>query len=968
MSDRSVKTDPSAERIAADGRLSDLVHRLRSDVSGTVDDSKRRRAEFSTDASNYRVVPEVVVFPRDIDDVLAVEDVARSTLTPITSRGGGTSVAGNSIGPGIVIDFSRHMNRVLDLDPESRIARVQPGTVMATLQTAAAPHGLRFGPDPSTWARCTIGGMIGNNACGSHSLQFGRTAENVRELDVIDGTGRRFSTSSGFDAVLGLEELTERRLSTIRTQLGRFGRQVSGYSLEHLLPENGRDLTKTLVGTEGTCVTVLDATVSLVPVPSRPLLVVLGYPSMIAAADDVPSLIEHRPGAIEGLDPRLVDAVRGHRGADAVAALPDGEGWLLVEISGDDSVESRSRARNLVKESGAQSSRIIDSERDVRAVWRIREDGAGFAGRTPSGKQAWPGFEDAAVPPENLGQYLRDFEELIDGYGVEGMPYGHFGDGCIHVRLDIPLERDGDTLRALMTDAAKLVASHGGSLSGEHGDGRARSELLPYMYSQEAIDAFGEFKQLFDPADILNPGVVVRPRSIDEDLRRPAALPLLSVNGLAFDNDGGDFTAAVHRCVGIGKCRADNAASGGFMCPSYLATADEKDSTRGRARVLQEMLNGSIVQRDWRAPEVHEALDLCLSCKACSNDCPAGVDMAAYKTEVLHQSYKGRLRPITHYVLGWLPRWARLASPFARVVNAITSFRPLEKLVLGIGGMDTRRRIPMFATTSFSRARSRSRQPANSAAKGSPKVMMWVDSFSDNFSPTIARAAQVVLEHAGFEVVLPARPVCCGLTWITTGQLDGARRRLSQLIEEFSPVVEAGIPVLGLEPSCTAVLRSDLRELFPDDPRAIAIARNTFTLAELLASKHMPEDAPELPRLDDVEIVVQPHCHQHSVMGFSADASLLNELGASITQLNGCCGLAGNFGMEKGHYDVSTAVAENALLPALRDASEKSVFLADGFSCRTQAEQLSDVTGIHLAELLASRTSSAGGLRDSARG
>ncbi|MGB3374995.1 MAG: FAD-binding and (Fe-S)-binding domain-containing protein [Microbacterium sp.] len=940
--------------LRADGRRSDrrddLIEQLHSAVPGIVDDSRRRRAEYSTDASNYRVIPEVVVYPRDVDDVLAVVEVARATATPLTSRGGGTSVAGNSIGPGIVMDFSRNLNRILELDAGHRTARVQPGVVMGALQRAAAPHGLRFGPDPSTWARCTIGGMIGNNACGSHSLQFGRTADNVVDLDVIDGTGRRFSTNSGFDAVPGLEEFTRRRLGIIRTELGRFGRQVSGYSLEHLLPENGRDLTKVLVGTEGTCVTILGATVRLVAVPVQPLLLVLGYPSMVAAADAVPGLIVHRPGAIEGLDSRLVEAVRARRGADAVAALPKGGGWLLVEISGEDPSESRARAQRMSRDSAALSSRIVEDPADVRAIWRIREDGAGLAGRTPSGKQAWPGFEDAAVPPENLGRYLRDFEDLLAGYGVEGMPYGHFGDGCIHVRLDIPLDRDGDTLRSLMTDAAKLVASHGGSLSGEHGDGRARSELLPHMYSANAIEAFGEFKHLFDPRELMNPGVIVRPRPLDADLRRPAALPLLSTGGLSFSHDGGDFTSAVHRCVGVGKRRADNAASGGFMCPSYLATADEKDSTRGRARVLQEMLNGSTIDRDWRAPEVHDGLDLCLSCKACSSDCPAGVDMAAYKTEVLHQAYKGRIRPISHYVLGWLPRWARLASPFARIVNALTSVRLVEKAVLTLGGMDSRRHIPSFAPRSFTR-----NMPRRPAGGGRPKVVMWVDSFSDNFSPSIAQAAQVLLERAGVDVVLPDRPVCCGLTWITTGQIDGARRRLRNLMDVFGPLVENGVPILGLEPSCTAVLRSDLRELFPDDVRAARIAANTFTLAELLASPHVPAKALELPRLDGLEIVVQPHCHHHAVMGFSADAALLKNLGADVVQLSGCCGLAGNFGMEMGHYEVSTAVAENSLLPALREAGNDAVLLADGFSCRTQAEQLAGKQGIHLAELLVAR-------------
>lgn len=943
-----VNVAPARAESAARRELVDLLQRA---MPGKVDGGTRRRGEYSSDASNYRVVPEVVAFPSETDDVLAALEVARSTGTPVTMRGGGTSVAGNAVGPGIVLDLSRSLNRIIDLDPDARTARVQPGLVLGALQKAAAGHRLRFGPDPSTWARCTIGGMIGNNACGSHSLSFGRTADNVIELDVVDGVGKRFTAGSGLEPVAGLDAFVRANLGLIRTELGTFGRQVSGYSLEHLLPENGRNLARALVGTEGSCVAVLEATVRLVDVPVDPMLVVLGYPDMASAADAVPTLLAHRPGAIEGLDARLVDAVRAAKGDAAVADLPRGAGWLLVEVSGRQAGETMARAEKLAAASGALEHRIIPAGPEARSIWRIREDGAGLAGRTQSGRQAWPGFEDAAVPPENLGAYLRDFDELTAGYGVEGMPYGHFGDGCIHVRLDIPLEKDGSVLRALMEDAGRLVAKHGGSLSGEHGDGRARSELLPLMYSPELIAAFAGFKNLFDPNDVLNPGVLVRPEPLDSNLRRPAALPLLRASGFAFGHDEGDFTKAVHRCVGVGKCRADNTASGGFMCPSYIATGDEKDSTRGRARVLQEMANGTLVTAGWESPEVHDVLDLCLSCKACSSDCPAGVDMAAYKSEVLHRTYQHRLRPITHYVLGWLPRWARLVAPVSRLVNAVLGIRSLQKAVLWAGGMDTRRSIPRFADRSFSRSKGRP-APTGSSRK---QVLVWVDSFSDNFTPDIARSAIAVLESAGYEVLAPAKPVCCGLTWITTGQLTGARRILSQLIDVFHPIAQQGIPIVGLEPSCTAVLRSDLSELFADDPRAKAIAQGTYTLAELLTAPAPlgPEDWTP-PRLDGQQLVVQPHCHHHAVMGYGTDIALLETLGAEVTELSGCCGLAGNFGMEKGHYDVSVAVAENALLPALRAAAPEATLLADGFSCRTQATQLGGADGVHLAELLAS--------------
>ena len=646
-----------------------------------------------------------------------------------------------------------------------------------------------------------------------------------------------------------------------------------------------------------------------------------------------------------------------------------------------------SLAQAMVAGAGAIAAAVIPAGPEASAIWRIREDGAGLGGRTPANKQAWPGWEDAAVQPDRLGAYLRDFRALLASYQLDGLLYGHFGDGCIHVRIDFPLDQPGGpgVMRQFLTDAAHLVAAHGGSLSGEHGDGRARSELLPVMYSPDALAAFGAFKHLLDPADLLNPGVLVRPRPLDADLRRPAAAPLPRQAGFAFTEDDGDLTTAVHRCVGVGKCRADSSGSGGFMCPSYLATRDEKDSTRGRARVLQEMANGTLVSAGWRSPEVRDSLDLCLSCKACSADCPAGVDMARYKSEVAYRAYRRRLRPRSHYALGQLPRWARLAGAAPRLANALLRIGPLATAVLAAGGMDTRRAIPSFAEVPFRRSagrrsaarrsagrRSAARRSAGrrSAARRSAAappaspvpdpsrrpVVLWADSFSDAFDPGVPQAALTVLGQAGYQVIVPERSACCGLTWISTGQLGGARRRLGALLDVLGPYAEAGVPIVGLEPSCTAVLRSDLGDLFPGDARATAVAAATRTLAELLTAPSPlgpgPQWAP--PDLAGTEIIAQPHCHHYSVMGYGPDRALLSAAGATVTTLAGCCGLAGNFGMEKGHYEVSAAVAELALLPALREAAPGTVFLADGFSCRTQAGQLGGVRGQHLAQILAS--------------
>jgi FAD/FMN-containing dehydrogenase/Fe-S oxidoreductase len=914
-----------------------------------LDASVRARAEYSSDASNYRVPPLVVAYPHDAAEVAGALAVAREHAVALTTRGGGTSIAGNSIGAGIVLDFSRHMNRILAVDPDTRTAVVQPGAVLDDITRAAAPYGLRFGPDPSTHARATIGGSIGNNACGSRALAYGRTADNVIALDVLTAAGgglaaRRYGRD-GLSAAgpLGveLERIVASRLEMIRTEFGRFGRQISGYSLEHLLPESGADLARFLAGTEGTLGVITAATVNLVRAPGAVALAVLGYPDMIAAAEDTGSLLPHHPVALEGMDARLVEVLRSRRGDAAVPQLPKGGGWLFIETAGDTEADALDAARRLVADAHCLDSLIVAGPA-ARLVWRIREDGAGLGGRTPAGDPAWPGWEDAAVPPDHLAAYLREFQALMAQHRLDGLVYGHFGDGCVHARIDFPLADHAERYRAFVTEAAHLVAGHGGSLSGEHGDGRARGELLAIMYSPAAIATFAAVKHLFDPGNRLNPGVLVDPEPLDVGLRLPAARPLRNRLGFSYPHDHDDLSIAVHRCVGVGKCRADNTTAGGVMCPSYLATRDEKDSTRGRARVLQELANGSLVT-GFRSDAVAEALDLCLSCKGCSADCPAGVDMATYKAEALYQRYRHRLRPASHYALGWLPRLARYAAATPRLANASMRSRVLGGTAKRLGGIDHRRTVPAFAGHTFRHWFAR-HQPA----AGQP-VLLWVDTFTNHFSPGVGVAAVRVLEDAGYSVQITRRPVCCGLTWISTGQLDGARRQLRRSLKALQPALDQGIPIVGLEPSCTATLRDDVTRLLPDDPRTTTVAAATHTLAELLTRT----DGYRPPDLTGVHGVAQPHCHHYAVLGWDADAALLTTAGADIDAVGGCCGLAGNFGVERGHYDVSVAVAETALLPAVRAAGPGATVLADGFSCRTQLEQLASTRGRHLAELLA---------------
>ena len=915
--------------------MSDLVVALRQAGLDT-DDSTLARSLYASDASLYRIPPQVVVRPRDGDDVLAVLAVAREYAAPVTMRGAGTSIAGNAIGPGIVIDTVRYFNRLVAIDGDARTATVQPGIVHAALQKEAFGHGLRFGPDPSTHTRCTIGGMVGNNACGSRALGYGRTADNVERLKVALADGSTVvlgegSPAPGHETLTALLALVDEHLALVRTEFGQFGRQVSGYSLEHLLPERGRRFDRFLVGSEGTLGVVLEATVRLVEDAPFRALTVLGYSDMFDAADAVPLLLpgDDRPdlglAALEGLDHRITDLVAG------APELPAGAGWLFAEVTGSTEDETRARAAAVAAAAGVPH-RVVTDPAEQAALWRIREDGAGLAARSLS-RPAHSGWEDAAVPPAKLGGYLRDFDALLREHALDGVPYGHFGDGCVHVRIDFELA-DGDgrrRFRAFTEAGADLVASYGGSMSGEHGDGRARSELLGRMFSTEALALMGQVKHLLDPGGLLNPGVLVDPEPLDASIRLASA----PVGPLA------DLFGDVHRCTGVGKCVADNTGAGGVMCPSYVATRDEKDSTRGRSRVLQDVAAGHLPVTD---PAVAEVLDLCLSCKGCARDCPTGVDMATYKSHTLHQRYARKRRPRSHYALGRLPKWAAMTPP--RVANRMLRSKAVAALMKKAAGIDRRRSLPQFSERSLRRSPELS-QWTTTAAK--PDVWLWADTFTDHFGAGIGHAAIDLLATAGLEArVIPER-ACCALTWVTTGQLDQARRILGDAVETLHPYVASGVPVIGLEPSCLASLRSDAKELL-DDPRAAEVAGGMKTLAEFLSARAWTP-----PDLTGTEVVVQPHCHQASVLGFGADLALLESAGATVTRLGGCCGLAGNFGMEQGHYETSVAVAEHTLLPAVRAAGPDAVILADGMSCRVQLADLAGLRALHLAELLARR-------------
>ena len=953
-----------------------LQRHLESEVDGEVRFDAGSRGAYSTDASNYRQVPIGVVLPRSIDDGVRAVAVCRAHDAPVLPRGGGTSLAGQCVNVAVVIDWTKYCHQLVSVGETSCV--VQPGLVLDELNRQLADRGLAFGPKPSTHSHCALGGMIGNNACGASAQAYGKTVDNVMRLEVLTYDGLRTwvgpLTEDELHQVIAaggergeihrrLRELRDRHREQIRAQYPDVPRRVSGYNLDSLLQDDGIDVAGLLVGSEGTLVTVLQAELRLVPVVPHKALAVLGFADIAAAADAVPDLLEHsEPLMLEGIDGQLVHFL-SEEGThpEAIAALPRGGSWLFVQFGGSTTEEADRQVGQLLHALGRSEHDedvvVSDDPEREEQLLKAREAGLGATARPPDMPESWEGWEDSAVPPAQLGDYLRDLLALYAEHGYERPAlYGHFGHGCVHVRSPFRLKSGPGVanFRAFAQRAADLVVSYGGSLSGEHGDGQARGELLARMFVQDVVAAFAELKGVFDPRNRMNPGKVVAPYRLDENLRLGADYrPHDPAPELAYPDDEHSFHHAVTRCVGIGNCRSHE---GAVMCPSYRATGEEEHSTRGRARLLFEMMRGhedSPIRDGWRSEAVRDSLDLCLSCKGCKSDCPTGVDMASYKAEFLAQHYRHRLRPASHYSLGWLPVMAKAAARAPRLANAALHAPVLSDLGKRAAGIAPERDAPPFAPSTFQQRWRRSGR--DEPAPGDPDaVLLWPDTFTNHFDPQIAESAVRVLERAGQRVAVPDRPVCCGLTWISTGQLGTARSVLRRTLRTLRPWLEAGTPVVGLEPSCAAVFRSDLRELLPRDEDAGRLGEQVRTLAEVLRERAPAGWEPAL----DLDAVVQTHCHQHAVLGFGADTDLMRRTGVRPDVLSGCCGLAGNFGFERGHHEVSMACAEHALLPAVRAAAPETALLADGFSCRTQIAHGSHRRAHHLAEVLDGRASS----------
>ncbi len=953
-----------------------LEKELKRTLRGEVRFDAGSRALFSCDASNYRQIPIGLVVPRDAEDVIRAVATCRKFGAPVLPRGAGTSLAGQSCNVAVVLDFTKYMNRILELDPAGKFARVEPGVVLDTLRNRAEAHHLTFAPDPSTHNRCTIGGMIGNNSCGTHSLLGGKTVDNVEELRILlyDGTEMTVGATGDLELEMlirnggrrgeiyaKLKSIRDLYAEQIRARFPRIPRRVSGYNLDELLPENGFQAARALVGTEGTCAVVLEARLKLIHSPPHRTLVGFGYEDAYRAADHVPEILEFHPIGLEGLEGSMIDALI-RKGASNMELMPEGRGYLLVEFGSDDPGESQQAAQQLVERlkrvSHPPTARIY-TKAEARAVWQIREAGPRAAAAAPGAPPQWDGWDDSAVAPEKLGAYLRDLRKLLDEFQYVGPFYGHFGHGCVHLRVSFDLQSEHGLRKytEFVERAADLVVSYGGSLSGEHGDGQSRAALLPRMFGPEVMKAFREFKSTWDPANGMNPHKVVDAYDPVENLRLGVDFkPMQPATHFTFPDDHGSFAEAIQRCIGVGACRKSDA---GTMCPSYMVTLEENHSTRGRAHMLFEMLQGEVLRDGWKDSGIKDSLELCLSCKACKSECPANVDLATYRAEFLSHYYEGRRRPLAAHAFGKMDRWLQLAAPAPWLANFLSHAPGPAHLLRWALHLAPEREIPRLAPASFRRWAQKSRIPTlgSRAARGSGagtgerrEVFLWVDTFNNSFHPQTLRAALGVLSQAGFHVTIPARPLCCGRPLYDFGMLDEAKQYLEQVLEALADQIDGGVPLVVLEPSCASVFRDELVNLLPHHPRAARLRNQTLLLSEFL-EHHAPGYAP--PRLER-KVLLQGHCHQQAVMKMKDEESLLRKMGADLQSLDsGCCGMAGPFGFEREKYAVSQAIGERVLLPAVRQAAPETLIVADGFSCREQIYQATGSRAIHLAEAFA---------------
>ena len=945
-------------------RGTDLAEALRRVVGGEVRFDSYTRHLFSRDASMYTIEPVGVVFPRDAADVAAVVATAAEFGVPVLPRGAGTSLAGQTVGHAIVMDMSRHMNRIIEIDPERRVARVQPGVVQEQLNLAAARHGLMFGPDTSTRNRATLGGMIGNNSAGSQSVRYGMTIDHVHTLDVVlsDASqvtfgpltaGERLSRAGAptLDGTIcrELPRLVERHREAIATGFPRFWRQSGGYRLDRLAGATslarsaGLDLAKFVVGSEGTLVTVVEATVQLVPAPRHRVIAVGHFISVQAAIEATEDALACQPAAVELLDRTIIELSRQKIEYRSLGTILHGdpEALLFVTFFGDSQAEAVAGLGRLEESwrshgHGYYTLRAVDATEQA-ALLKVREAGLGLLMAASTGTRRPLAFvEDTAVEPAKLASYTGRFRQILDAHGLTAGFYGHCSVGCLHIRpfVDLSIPGQPELMRAVAEEVRDLVLEYGGVNSSEHGDGLARSEFNRRVFGDTLYAAMQETKRLFDPQNRMNPGKIVDAPAMTDHLRDAAQPPAPTLTTrLRFDAPGG-IRGAADRCMNIGLCRK---ASTGVMCPSYMATREEEHSTRGRANALLHALSMPDPRAALGSDRLNGILDLCLECKACKSECPLGVDMAALKTEALAAYHDQHGVPWRSRMFGSIRTLNRLGSAAFPLSNLAAGWRPARLMAERWLGISAARPLPRFQRQDLRRWFRRRAAPARKASQG--ELIFLADSFTTFTEPSVGRSAIELLELAGWQVRLESAG-CCGRASLSKGLVDQARRMAAGMADRLGEAAASGVPIVGAEPSCLLTLRDEYSALLPGDPRAQALAAATRLPEELLVAA-IAEGRLILPPENGLRgrrVLFHGHCHQKALAGTTATMALLRSIpGADVIEVDaGCCGMAGSFGFEAEHYELSMSIGELRLFPAVRAEAEETIIAATGVSCRQQ--------------------------------
>jgi FAD/FMN-containing dehydrogenase/Fe-S oxidoreductase len=951
-----------------------LEAELRKAVRGEVRFDRYSRLLYATDASMYQVEPIGVVLPRDADDVHAVLEVANRHGVPVLPRGGGTSLAGQTVNHAVVLDFSKTMNRVLEVDAEGLWCRVQPGLVQDELNAHVRPLGLLFGPDTSTSNRATIGGMAGNNSAGSHSIAYGKTLDHVLELTCLLADGSRvvlrdlgpeeLDAKSRQDDLEGRIYREVRRIAgehadEIRARYPRIMRRVSGYNLDELVKPQPFGLHRLAVGSEGTLVVVVEMKMRLVRRPRATALDVVHFADLQEALDASQEILTTGPYAVELTDKMILDLARGnleHRGRMGFVR-GDPQAIMIVEYAGDSEAEVRAKVEAFEALRARQrmgfGAHLAFDPAEQQSIWKLRKAGLGLLLGTRGDRKPIAFVEDTAVDPARLGPFIKEFREILAKHDAAAGYYGHCSVGCLHIRplIDLKDERGLRQVQAIAEEITQLVLTYGGALSGEHGDGRARSPFNETLYGPRLYQAFREVKRAFDPRNLLNPGNIVDAPPMTSHLRfGPAYRTWEPATSLDFSAQGG-FAASVEMCNGIGVCRKKLE---GTMCPSYMATLDEEHSTRGRANALRAVLSGQVPREDFTGRRLYEVMDLCLECKACKAECPANVDMAKLKYEFLAHYYRAHGLPLRNRLFGRIHALARLGSALAPVSNWVARSAPHRWLLERVAGIDRRRPLPAFAPASFERWFAGHR-PAGDGPRG--EVVLFHDTFNTYQTPEVAIAATRFLEASGYRVSLADRG-CCGRPAISKGLLDEARGLAADNVRRLAGAARRGLPIVGLEPSCLLTLRDEYPELVrTEEARLVAgqaLLLEEFVQRESAAGRPPPfPAAPGGPEGAARPALLHGHCHQKALAGTGPTVAVLRAAGFAVTEVDsGCCGMAGSFGFEREHYDLSMKLVERRLAPAVRQADPATAVCAPGVSCRQQIEHATGRRARHPAELL----------------